>query len=195
MRVSGRIGARGWAESPLEIHVCSRRTHDHHCAFYLSVDRDTTSRYGKHYFRQENMIGESKVNRWCPVAWSTLQKYRLYFSTYICSIKIEEFIKFFSLILPTFRRFYFSNYQNSLNFLLASLFKSFHVSNYFHLYLVYISLSISNNLTEILKFQYYETSWTSKVWARLHGSSFDFPKNGKFFGWNRNHLRTCSAAG
>lgn len=89
---------------------------------------------------------------------NSLQKYRLYFSIYIYSIKIEELIKFFSLILPTFRRFYFSNYQNSLNFLLASLFKSFHVSNYFHLYLVYISLSISNNLTEILKFQYYETS-------------------------------------
>lgn len=66
---------------------------------------------------------------------NSLQKYRLYFSIYICSIKIEELIKFFSLILPTFRRFYFSNYQNSLNFLLASLFESFHVSNYFHLYI------------------------------------------------------------
>lgn len=93
---------------------------------------------------------------------NSLQKYRLYFSIYICSIKIEELIKFFSLILPTFRRFYFSNYQNSLNFLLASLFKSFHVSNYFHLYLVYISLSISNNLTEILKFQYYKQAEQAK---------------------------------
>lgn len=30
--------------------------------FYLSVDRDTTSRYGKHYFRRKyaDTIGESK---------------------------------------------------------------------------------------------------------------------------------------
>lgn len=34
-----------------QIHV-QWRTHDR-CAFYLSVDRDTTSRYGKHYFRRK----------------------------------------------------------------------------------------------------------------------------------------------
>ena len=73
--------------APKDPCVRSRRAHHHHCAFYLSVDRYTTSRYGKHYFRQENMIGESKANRWCPVV-NPLQKYRLYFSTYIYTIKI-----------------------------------------------------------------------------------------------------------
>lgn len=44
MRAVGRIAARGWAESPLDRRcLCDR-------VFYLSVDGDTTSPYGKHYF-------------------------------------------------------------------------------------------------------------------------------------------------
>lgn len=141
--------------------MCSRRTHDHHCAFYLSVDRDTTSRYGKHYFQEENMIGESKVNR-CPVAWSTLCKNitidYIFFDMYLhhnnCTLESFRwsykilFINCTSAWTNTFEssiRFKLPKFQtSSLNFLWTSIISQirktlhvFHDSNYFHLYFMY----------------------------------------------------------
>lgn len=63
MRVPGRIAARGWQESPLDRrHPRDPSVAAHDRVFYLSVDRDTTSRYWKHYFRWKYVvaIGESK---------------------------------------------------------------------------------------------------------------------------------------